>query len=94
MSTARSITKRSLTLKGLGLAALLLSVWATSTPAKAATFCFIGVSEVVSYYTDATHTKLVGFCDIAGSCGPGRCFGSTSDFAVFTSSECEVCTTR
>lgn len=93
MSTSKSIRKRSLTLKGLGLSALLLSVWATSTPAKAATFCFIGVSEVVTYYSDATHTKIVGVCDLAGSCGPARCFGKTSDFAVVTTSDCEVCTT-
>jgi hypothetical protein len=92
MRTAKSLTMRSLVLKGLGVAAVLVSIWATSTPAMGATFCFIGVSEVVVYYADASHTKEVGACRLTGSCGPAFCFGQKTNFITVDESECEVCT--
>ena len=91
MSQVNRSGLRSLGVKGLGLLAGLVLIWfAGATPVKASS-CFLGENIIITYYSDATHTHIVGSCS-NGPCPGAGCFGTKTSFVtVHNSGICEVC---
>ncbi len=68
-----------LSLRLLGLAAVLVLSILAVRPSQAIAFC--NNNAVVTYYSDASHTTVVGRC--AGSCCDGcHCTGTTSPYST------------
>ncbi len=83
---------RSPLLKALGLVAALALVWSAGVvPAHAFTICEWDNDIIFTYYSDASHTTVVGSCS-EGSCPPVGCSGTKTQYYVtHTGLLCEVC---
>jgi hypothetical protein len=72
-------------LRLLGLAiALMLSSFAVQ-PSQAFGFC--NPNSVTTYYSDASHSTVVGHCG-GGCCTPCHCTGTTSPYSTTQRFEC------
>jgi hypothetical protein len=91
MHQTRHVTSRRPLRRGICLLAVLaLTCAAAVLPARAST-CFRAVNLLYDYYSNAAHTKLVGWC-IVGLCGGNLCSGTTSNYVTVTQGvPCEVC---
>lgn len=70
----------------------MLALVAVAAQVQAST-CFFARGETEIFYSDASHTQVVGTCAIAAACGvrPG-CTGQRTQFATISITQiCEVC---
>jgi hypothetical protein len=84
------VAPRRLFLKGVGFVAALTLIWFAAAGPVHAT-CSFGRNLNIVYYSDATHTKVVGTCS-RGPCPGAGCTGTTSRFATAGAGRiCEIC---
>jgi hypothetical protein len=89
----RRADRRSLAspiLKGCGLLAVLVLIWCAGAVPVQAAGCTIAQDTIITYYSNAAHTTIVGSCEV-GLC-PGGCTGkataySSSKGGIF----CRIC---
>jgi hypothetical protein len=79
--------------KGLGLVALLALVWVAHVrPLHAATYCYFSEPQVITYYSDASKTKVVGTCYEGNGCYTSRCTGEQTNYETISNGvRCEIC---
>lgn len=83
--------KRSLVLRGLGMAAVLVLAWCAGTGPVRASACYFAENEIFIYYSNAQHTQIVGSCS-EGPCPFAGCTGTKTSYYTFhLGDECEVC---
>jgi hypothetical protein len=75
--TSRISSSLSLRLLGLALA-FVISTLAVQ-PGQAIGFCRAAGASVTTYYSDASHSTVVGRCS-AGCCTPCECTGTVSSY--------------
>ena len=82
---------RSRVAKALGLLAALVAIWcAGAAPVRART-CFFAENIIITYYSSAAHTQIVGRCS-TGPCLGAGCTGTKTSFITGSNSPiCEVC---
>ena len=52
--------------------------------------CFMAENVIVTYWSSAAHTKIVGQCS-SGPCPGAGCTGTRSSFYTVSESSCEIC---
>jgi hypothetical protein len=81
----------SLLAKSLGLLAVLALTWFAGTAPVRAQSCLYAENVIILYWSDASHTTLVGECS-TGPCPGAGCWGSKTSFiSGRTSPICVIC---
>jgi hypothetical protein len=84
---------RSSLLKGLGLVALLALVWTVRVPPLyAASACYFSEPQVITYYSNASETTIVGTCYEGNGCYTSHCTGEQTAYeSSRNGAPCEIC---